>query len=288
DLLKDHNRLGEEDERGVKNRDDHRHHMLDAFVIACTDRRILQRISTASSRAENLDLDRWAAKGEFPEPFQGYREQLREKLDTVIISHKPDHGPEGQLHEETAYGMVDEEIDGKKFNLVTRKPIHALTEREIGQVRDARLREALEEVAYEARHGGEKLTEALARYGRKNNIRRVRVLKTDQSAVPIQHGQGRFRKAYVPGDNHRLEIFETADGDWSGEAVTVFDANRKGFRPQWCQTEPRPRLVMRVHKGDLVEADFGEGRSIYRVVRLEPSAKRISLVSHRHAGKYEA
>src|SRR5690606_5381510 len=42
-LLKDHNRLGPEDGRDVKNRDDHRHHMLDAFVIACTDRHLLQR-----------------------------------------------------------------------------------------------------------------------------------------------------------------------------------------------------------------------------------------------------
>lgn len=287
-LLKDHNRLGDEEEREVKNRDDHRHHMLDAFVIACTDRRILQRIATAAGRAEELDLDRWAAKGEFPEPFEGFREQLAEKLEAVVISHKPDHGPEGQLHEETAYGLVDEEIDGKTFNLVTRKPIHALTEREIGQVRDIRLREVLEEVAFEARRSGEKLNEALARYGAQNNIRRVRVLKTDQSAVAIAHGNGRFRKAYVPGDNHRLEIFETDNGDWNGEAVTVFDANRKGFQPRWMQTEPRPRLVMRVHKGDLVEADFGEGRSIYRVVRLEPSAKRIRLVSHRDAGNYEA
>src|SRR5690606_18499885 len=93
-LLKDHNRLGPEDGRDVKNRDDHRHHMLDAFVIACTDRHLLQRIATASGRAEKLGLDRWAEKGDFPEPFEGYREQLAAKLDEVVISHKPDHGPE--------------------------------------------------------------------------------------------------------------------------------------------------------------------------------------------------
>jgi CRISPR-associated endonuclease Csn1 len=297
-LLKDHNRRGGDDEREVKNRDDHRHHFLDAFVVACTDRRILLKVATASGRAEELELDRWAEKGGFPEPFEGYREQLSGKLEEIVISHKPDHGiapgraragrsTSGQLHEETAYGMVDEEIDGKRFNLVTRKPIDALTEREIGQVRDARLRGALEEVAYEAKRDGEKLPEALARYGEKHGIRRVRLLKTDQSAVAVSHGGGRFVKAYVPGDNHRVDIFEADGGDWSGEAVTVFDANRKGFRPAWLEHEPQPRLIMRVHKGDLVEADFGEGRQIWRVVRLEPSAKRIRLVTHRDAGNYE-
>jgi CRISPR-associated endonuclease Csn1 len=97
-LLKDHNRRDEED-ANVKTRDDHRHHLLDAFVVACTDRGLLQRIATASGRAERLDLHRWAAKGEFPEPFPRFREQLGEKLDRVVISHKPDHGPEGQFHE---------------------------------------------------------------------------------------------------------------------------------------------------------------------------------------------
>lgn len=296
-LLKDHNRVGGEDVE-VKNRDDHRHHFLDAFVVACTDRRILNKVSQASGRAEKLELDRWAEKDGFPEPFEGYRDQLFGRLGTMVVSHKPDHGiapgkardgraTSGQLHEETAYGMVEDEIDGKIFNLVTRKPIDALTEREIGQVRDARLREALEEVAYEAKRNGEKLPEALTRYGNEHGIRRVRILKTDKSAVSVSHGGGRFTKAYVPGDNHRLEIFETPDGEWAGEAVTVFDANRKGFRPQWLAQEPRPRLVMRAHKGDLVEADFGEGRRVWRVVRLEPSSRRLRLVTHRDAGNYE-
>ncbi len=164
----------------------------------------------------------------------------------------------------------------------------ALTEKEIGQVRDARIREELATVAHQAARDGEKLADALARYANDKGVRRVRILKTDRSAVTVHHGGGRFRKAYVPGDNHRLEICEKPDGSWDGEAVTVFDANRKGFVAAWTLLDPVPRLIMRVHKGDLIEADFGEGRRIWKVVRLEPSARRIRLVSHRDAGNYEA
>lgn len=297
-LMSDHNvRGGDESDKPAKSRDDHRHHAVDAFVVACTDRGMLQRVATASGRAEERDLDRWAEKGKFPEPFEGYREALRAKLDAMVVSHKPDHGvgpkargnvhvTSGKLHEETAYGLVDEEIDGKRFNLVTRKPLTALTEKEIGQVRDARLREELEDVAHEAKRDGEKLEAALGRFGDAKGIRRVRVLKTLKSVRIVSHGE-EYQKAYNPGDNHRVEIYALADGEWNGEGVTVFDANQPGYVLSWRSAHPDARLVMRVHNGDLIEADFGEGRRIWRAVRLEPSAKRIRLVRDVDAGNYE-
>ena len=117
-----------------------------------------------------------------------------------------------------------------------------MTKNEIGQVRDVRIREALQEVAYEADRDGIKLGEALARFGEENGIRRVRVLKTDKTAIALTHGDGRFHKTYVPGDNHRLEIFVAPDGNWTGEAVTVFDANRKDFTPAWQSMTPPARI----------------------------------------------
>ncbi len=303
-LMTDHNIRDQE--TPTKNRDDHRHHAVDAFVVASTDRGMLQRIATASGRAEDLDLNRWAEKGAFPEPFEGYRDTLREKLDAMVVSHKPDHGigpngrddvhvTSGKLHEETAYGLVDEEIGGKRFNLVTRKPIAALTEREIGQVRDARLREELEEVAYEAKRDKEGLNKsekakvvsaALAGFGEQRNINRVRVLKTEASVRVVAHGNG-YQKAHSPGDNHRVEIYALPEGEWAGEGITVFDANQPGYQPHWREQHPDARLIMRVHNGDLIEADFGEGRRVWRAVRLEPSAKRIRLVRDIDAGNFE-
>ena len=299
-LMSDHNvRGGDESDKPAKSRDDHRHHAVDAFVVACTDRGMLQRVATASGRAEERDLDRWAEKGKFPEPFEGYREALRAKLDAMVVSHKPDHGigpkargnvhvTSGKLHEETAYGLVDEEIDGKRFNLVTRKPLTALTEKEIGQVRDARLREELEEVAHEAKRDGEKLEAALGRFGDAKGIRRVRVLKTERYTLRIAHGEGRFEKAYVPGANHRIEIYETPDGKWHGEGVSMFDANSPGFAPRWSTEHAGAKLKLRFHKGDMFAADFGEGRKHYIVRKLSAANNRIEFVSDRKAGKIEA
>jgi len=295
-LMGDHNRA--EEGEPIKSRDDHRHHAIDAFVIACTDRGLLQRVATAAGRAETRELDRWSVKGEFPEPFDGYREALRGRLETLVISHKPDHGlpsgakgnahaTSGQLHEETAYGAVKETIAGKTFNLVTRKPIAALSEKEIGQVRDARLREALEEVSYEAKRGEVKLADALDKYGKTHGIGRVRILKTEKYTTTVRHGNGRYHKTYVPGSNHRIEIYATPDGQWHGEGVSVFDANQRDYAPAWRKEKPDARLVMRLHKGDMFEADLGEGPQYYVVRKLSPSNNRIEFVPHRYAGRAE-
>ncbi len=284
-VLPGHNRP----EKDAKDRDDHRHHAIDAFVIACTDRRLLQRIARASGDVEHLDGARLFGKDGVPKPWEAYREALAARLETMVVAHKADHGKQGQLHEDTAYGLVNEEIDGKAFNLVTRKPIDALTEKEAAQIRDEDLRGAVAQVIEDAKSKGLKLNEALKAFGEKQSppIRRVRILKTEQQVVKIEHGDG-FEKAYIPGPNHRVDIFECADGSWSGEAVTVFDANQPDHKPKWRGAFPDARLVMTVHKGDLIELEHNGQRTIMRAFRLEPSAKRIRLAPHNEAGVLDA
>ena len=124
-LLRDHNRVGGDDDDGParKNRDDHRHHAIDAFVIAMTDQGLLKRISDLNSDPERTRL---IEKLDPPWPDFSH-EQFREWLDRMVVSHKPDHPerqpkrktPEasrkvpneqgkttGSLHNDTAYGFV--------------------------------------------------------------------------------------------------------------------------------------------------------------------------------------
>jgi len=294
-LLPDHNFS---DVNQPKNRKDHRHHAIDAFVLACTDRGMINRIARASGEAQDLDLGRLFPRGGFPEPFEGFREALREKLDAIVVSHKPDHGlaavgrggraTSGKLHEETAFGLVQEEIEGKPYNLVRRKPIEALTEKLIGQVRHPDLRAQLEAVARAAKAEGRPLAQALAHYGEHSGVRRVRVLETNKSARRFAHGGGRFEKAYIPGSNHCIEIYQTQDGKWRGEGVTTLDANTPGYRTRWREEHPHARLIMRLQQGDLIEADNGRGRKVYRVSSLWIEQGTIPLAEHNQTGDLSA
>ncbi|MBI3562745.1 MAG: type II CRISPR RNA-guided endonuclease Cas9 [Gammaproteobacteria bacterium] len=86
-----------------KNRNDHRHHALDAAVIGVTDQGLLQRFAKASASAKERHLDRLVE--EMPLPWPNYREHVERALSHIIVSHKPDHGFEGSMFKETAYGI---------------------------------------------------------------------------------------------------------------------------------------------------------------------------------------
>jgi CRISPR-associated endonuclease Csn1 len=281
-LLPDHNFTD------AKNRADHRHHAIDAVVAALTDRSLLQRMASAYDE----ERDRVVV----PEPWEGFRDELDARLRTMIVSHKPDHGAQGKLHEDTAYGLVKApEVEGA--NLVYRKPILALNENEIARIRDVRLREKLQAFVKEQAAVGVKLSEALGLFADpernpdphfRHGLRHVRLLKAEKPEylVTAKDRSGAPYKAMSAGQNLYVDIYELEDGKWQGEAVTVFDANRARTVPRWRAAYPQARLVMRVHKGDLIALERNGIREVMVVRRLEPSANRLRLVPHNEAGDF--
>lgn len=91
-------------ESGDKNRNDHRHHAVDACVIGITDQGLLQRFANASKSAREQGLDRLVEN--MPDPWPTYREQVKRSIQHIYVSHKPDHNHEGAMHNDTAYGIV--------------------------------------------------------------------------------------------------------------------------------------------------------------------------------------
>lgn len=104
---------------GEKNRNDHRHHAVDACVIAVTDQGLLQRFAKASASARERQLNRLVDN--MPLPWEGYREHVQRAIDAIWVSHKPDHSHEGAMHNDTAYGLrgngkviFHKMVDGKR------------------------------------------------------------------------------------------------------------------------------------------------------------------------------
>jgi CRISPR-associated endonuclease Csn1 len=88
---------------GEKNRNDHRHHAVDACVIAVTDQGLLQRFAKASASAREQQLNRLVEN--MPLPWENYREHVQRAIEAIWVSHKPDHSHEGAMHNDTAYGL---------------------------------------------------------------------------------------------------------------------------------------------------------------------------------------
>lgn len=283
---------------GVKNRADHRHHAIDGLVVALTDRSLLQKM------AKNYDDDR--EKFLIDPPWPTLRDDLKEAVNKMIVSHRPDHGVQGKLHEDSAYGLVKEparEDLREDGNLVYRKALEGLNENEIDRIRDLKLRGLVRAHVDAEKAKGIALDAALRQLHEpdehraiKHGLRHVRILKTEKPAylVPIAHaGTGEAYKAYSAGENHSVEIFEKPDGKWDGEAVRRFDANVQNAgsgRPhplQWRANHPDAKLVMRICKGDLIRLDHDGETKIMVVHRLDASAGRFKLAGHNETGNLD-
>jgi CRISPR-associated endonuclease Csn1 len=281
-LLPDHN-YGDE-----KNRKDHRHHAIDALVAALTDRALLLRMSSAyDDERDRIDV---------PLPWASLRADLDTRLQAMIVSHKPDHGLATQLHEDTAHGAI-ERPDLEEGNLVYRKPFLLLTEREIERIRDQRLKDLLKAHLATEKAAGKDLKSALQSFavrtdiaGLPNGIRHVRLTKSKdpEFLVPVRNSAGEAYKFYIAGENAYVDIFETADGEWRGQAVSIFQANQKnGHQPSWRRAYPDGRFVMRVFKGDSVALDLNGHRTVMTIHRLDAAAGRFKLAPHNEAGNLD-
>ncbi len=283
-------------DHNAKTRDDHRHHALDAAVIGVIDRRMIQRLQTYARQIGAEELDRVLPAP--PEPFEGYRDQVMERVRRVLASHRPDHSASGRLHEDTAYGLIRDTPENQAArtigNLVVRKPVIALTAKEIGQVRDEKLREDLLRATEGARGDKKKLSEALAAWSEETGHRRLRIIKPAENARPVCDAQGRPVKWLVPDGIAFMDILEGPDGKWFHHATDIWAA-QSGEADDWRDAHPDARFIMRLYKNDTIQLfdldDEGEpvegSNRIKRVQRLSPSNSVLYLVGVNDAGDYQ-
>ena len=277
-LLPDHNYSNR------KNRADHRHHAIDALVAGLTDRSLLQKMASV------YDEERGRIK--VPVPWETLRIDVDAALGAMKVSHRTDHAASEKLHEAKAYGIVDSR-DGVGPNLVARRNLTELTRPEIKKIRDDKLRNMVQSHVAAETAKGKNLTEALENFNAKNSgkahikegLRRVRILKSERPKylVTVKHGERPHAKAYSAGENAFIDIIETPDGKWNGEATTVFQANSPRYQPDWLNENVS--FVMRVRKGDLIALDHDGLRQVMVVHRLDASANRFKLAAHNEAGQ---
>jgi len=227
---------------GEKNRDDHRHHAVDACVIAVTDQGLLSRFASASASAREKQLNRLVEKMPMPwgdDQDGSFFKSVQRAVSAIWVSHKPDHGYEGAMHEDTAWGIgVNGQSsrrvrgdDGKRYREVKNRAVIP-----ISSTSDA------------LRHG---LDEA---------------------------GQPKAYKGYVGGSNYCIEIVRAEAGGWSGEIVSTFEAYQvirqlgaatglKKLRSPSASLSGKP-LVMRLQLGDIVRLIVNGHLETMRVVTI--------------------
>jgi CRISPR-associated endonuclease Csn1 len=221
---------------GEKNRNDHRHHAVDACVIAVTDQGLLKRFADASKDARKQQLNRLVEN--MPPPWgdtmESYRAHVQRAVENIWVSHKPDHGHEGAMHNDTAYGLlgngrvsVHKVVDGKR----------------------ERLEDNLKVIEFSS-------TKANTRHG----------------LMPT--GEPRPYKGYKGDSNYCIEIVRNDKGKWEGEVISTFEAYQlvrkhglERLRHPTLSVSGKP-LVTRLSLDDTVRLDVDGNSRTMRVTTL--------------------
>ena len=293
------NKVLRDDGLDLKNRDDHRHHAVDAVVIALTNRSRLQQLSKIR-KAGSFDPQTGEVY-ELDEPWAGFRDDVGEKINAINVSHRVERKVAGALHEETFYSPTN---DPDVF--VVRKPLESLSPSEVPLIRDAEIRRIIEsrledqgiEVGRGKKVDSKKWKQALCNVDDPVTmpsgvpIKKMRVYRKEKTILPIR--EGRSDEAYVkPGSTHHLCVFEWEEkGETKGDAVfvTMLEAmDRIKGKEQIIQRThpeyPEAKFVMSLSRGEMVLADLDGEHQLLTLKTAISTNKRLIFAHQTDARK---
>ena len=237
----------------TKNREDHRHHAIDALVMACGTVSHLHKLS------EWNRYDRKPENKNFPLPWGGFVKDAEVAVDRILVSHKKlnniitvrTHKTEtngqvhknigvaarGQLHKETVFGKRN--FNGEEAFHV-RKPIEGLaTEKQIEKVVDNTIRLLILKRVQEL--GGfvkDKVPANTFFIIDKNGIKQPQIFLLNKNGAPVPIKKVRMKEniggaerlkedinQYVnPRNNHHVLIYKDEKGNLKEDVVTFWTA----------------------------------------------------------------
>lgn len=227
-----------------KNRDDHRHHAVDAVVVAVTDQGLLQRFSQASQSARERQLQRLVDT--MPLPWPGFRDQVRASIEALVVSHRPDHNHEGRLHNDTAYGLLE---DGRVVHAIYEDGRRIRKEEKLGVI-------PIVSPSASHRHG------------------------------TLPDGSPRPYKGYKGDSNYCIEIALGRNGDWQGQVVSTFEANQIARAEGAVRLhDPRfslrgAPLVMRLFVNDCLAFEHEDEQRLFRIAKISANTQIFMAEVH--------
>jgi CRISPR-associated endonuclease Csn1 len=256
--------INEEDK---KDRTDHRHHAIDACVVACINRSNIKEIATMSGKNYFMkeDLEKTKAKNE---PFPNFRKNVENAVDNIIISYKPTHKKiekgksTGKLHNDTFYGKVKD----KENTYVVRKNISYFVgedfEKRVDKIVDEKIKEELKKL------GENKIKEELKKKGcveltwdnkKKNCSVKINTLRWVYEISNNMVKIADYEKYAKPDGNYCAYIYENGE-KYGMEIPTIFEVHKKDYEPQF--KKDGKKFVMQLFINDMVEVDASIQNSV--------------------------
>jgi CRISPR-associated endonuclease Csn1 len=236
----------------TKTREDHRHHAIDALVMACGTVKHLQKLS------EWNRYDRKPENKNFPLPWHGFVKDAEVAVDKILVSHKKlnniitvrTHKTEkngqvhrnigvaarGQLHKEFVFGKRTAPNSEEAFHI--RKPLESLTtEKHIEKIVDETIKLLILKKVQEL--GGfikDKIPANTFFIVDENGIKQPQIFLPNKNGSPVPISKVRMKEnigraerlkedinQYVnPRNNHHVLIYKDEQGNLKEDVVTFW------------------------------------------------------------------
>ena len=276
---------------GEKNRADHRHHAVDAIVVALTNRSRLKKLSDAVKGGQARD-----ASSKLPEPWTEFRQTVADRVAAINVSHRVDRKVRGALHEETVYGSTRVENEW-----VNRKPLADLSPAEVERIRDDTIRNLvmtkLAESGVEFGRGkksdASKMKEVLTNVCMPSGVpvKRIRLIKPEKTIQPLRNEEAKDQAYVKPGSTHHLCIFERQVG---GKAkrdavfVTTLEAAKRikdgvGVIQRMHPDDPNAKFLFSLSAGESVLAYIDDEEVLLRYGSAKSTTKQLEFSLHTDA-----
>ena len=260
-------RDGERTDERIKDwskRKDHRHHAIDALVVACTRQSYIQRLNRVNAEPDREEMDAFIkeqqqkpthSKGEKLSLLENWlirqphftTGEVMKHAEGILVSLRPGKRtisrgrniykrsgktdvqrgvliPRGALSEETIYGVI--RVDGED-KVVCKYPLQSLKLKDVEYIVDKELRD---KVRKRIDQRGEKEAFAEPLYldeAQTQEVRSVRCFtgKDQAKLIPLRYNDESEAVGFVaPGSNHHLALYRDERGNLVESVVTFWQA----------------------------------------------------------------
>ncbi len=280
----------------LKNRDDHRHHALDAIVIALCDQERVKEITSKlkferrekEAKEEGKRIYRIRTAGDrLAMPWQNFRLDVAGSLNAIWVSHRPQRKLSGPLHKETNYGKTPDGL------LVVRKSVQTLSKKEVEGIRDPTIYQLVK--THITENGGD--IACLKELSDDNPLTMPSGIpvKKVRTAIPYAHitiREGTPHETHVQSaSTHHVAIFSLGDGKFHFEPVTLYEAARRKrakepiVQKQYDGMPPEAEYQFHLCSGDSIMATIDGSEQLFVFNTMATSTGQIWFAHHTDAAQ---
>jgi len=207
-----------------KNRFDHRHHALDSLVIGLSDRSMVQSVASLNARSQRNRLE--------APPLPVSRQEIVDKLRSLVVSFKPDHGVEGKLSKETLLGLIRQE---------ETLLINDLVEQDVPNIKIDRVRKDFEEQLSDKKDFRKVVKELRDMYPQVKVFREQFVSRT---AITSLKAEKNIEDIVDPVIRRKLHDYVEINKGQKFESILVEFVKETGIKKVRCKTRIQTPIII--------------------------------------------